>query len=690
MMKTTNRLSKEKSPYLLQHAQNPVDWFPWGEEAFAKAKSEDKPVFLSIGYSTCHWCHVMEKESFENEEVAKLMNEAFVAIKVDREERPDIDGVYMTVCQIFTGSGGWPLTIIMTPEKKPFFAGTYFPREDKFGRSGMLTLIPRIKELWQTKKNDILQSAEEITEALQSSTQIIPGIEPGEEIFHKAFDEFKKRYDPEYGGFGNAPKFPTPHNLIFLLRYWKRFNDTNALEMVENTLTKMRFGGIYDQIGFGFHRYSTDREWLVPHFEKMIYDQALLVPLYIEAYLATGNRFYLDTAEEILIYAMRDMTSQEGGFYSAEDADSEGEEGKFYLWTNKEISFPGDNNTKFVLNYFNIRTEGNWTDPHSGHSGTTNILHLTKTAENISAELNLPLIEMKEKLNIVREKLFKQRERRIHPFKDNKILTDWNSLMITAFAKAAQITGNDNYISYARKAADFITNNLFDKMGNLLHRFREGEAAVKANLDDYAFYIQSLLDLYETTFSVDYLTKARELLDKCIINFRDDKDGGFFFSATGNNELIINQKDIYDGAIPSGNSVILLNLLRMAKMIGNQDYMEKGMLLIKAFSNIIAKTPSAYTQALIGLDFAIGPSYEIVVSSSEYDYPVKQMIDEIRKIYIPDKIIMLRTDSNELEKLSEFTAKLKPVKENAAVYICRDFTCDLPVTDPVLLKNVLR
>jgi hypothetical protein len=689
-MKSPNRLNREKSPYLLQHSHNPVDWFPWSDEAFKKAKSENKPVFLSIGYSTCHWCHVMEKESFENEEVAELMNNTFVSIKVDREERPDIDGVYMTVCQMFTGSGGWPLTIIMTPDKKPFFAGTYFPRLDSYGRSGMLTLIPRIKDLWLTKKNEVLQSAEEITKALQSSSTIVPGEEPGEELFHKAYEEFKERYDPEFGGFGNAPKFPTPHNLIFLLRYWKRYNDSAALEMVENTLTQMRRGGIYDQIGFGYHRYSTDREWLVPHFEKMIYDQALLVPLYLEAFLATENRFYLDIAEEILTYVMRDMTSQEGGFYSAEDADSEGEEGKFYVWTEHELLKPDIGDVQFVLDYFNISPDGNWTDSHSGQSGNTNIPHLTKTPEIISAEMNLSLTNVNEKIRIIREKIFHQRDQRIHPFKDNKILTDWNGLMISAFAKAAQIIGNEKYISFAKTASDFIIKNLTDEQGNLLHRFREGEAAVKANLDDYVFFIQALLDLYETTFLVGYLSKAKDLLDECVKNFQDEKDGGFFFSSIGNNELIINQKDIYDGAIPSGNSIILLNLLRMTKITGNQVYREKGLKLLKAFSDTISKSPSAFSQTLTGLDFEIGPSYEIVVSSSESDFQVFQMINEIRKIYVPNKIIMLKTDSNGLEKLSDYVAEQKPVNGKTAVYICRNFSCDLPFTDPEMLKNVFR
>ena len=688
-MNTPNRLIKEMSPYLLQHSHNPVDWFPWSDEAFEKAKSENKPVFLSIGYSTCHWCHVMEKESFENEEVAKLMNDTFISIKVDREERPDIDGVYMTVCQMFTGSGGWPLTIIMTPDKKPFFAGTYFPREDKFGRSGMLTLIPQFKELWQTKRNDVLQSADEITKALQSSSYFHQGNDPGEDVFHLAFKEFQKRYDSEYGGFGNAPKFPTPHNLTFLLRYWKRYKENKALEMVENTLTHMRLGGIYDQIGFGFHRYSTDRQWLVPHFEKMIYDQALLVPLYLETYMVTNNMFYLDTAKEILAYVSRDMTSPQGGFYSAEDADSENVEGKFYLWTKNELSLCVKDDAPFLADYFNVSKDGNWTDPHSGKSDKTNILHLTNTPKLISEDLHVPLPELTEKISSTGEKLFRQREKRIHPFKDDKILTDWNGLMITAFAKAAQVTGNAAYVTFAESAAQFILKNLIDKQGNLLHRFRGDQASFRANLDDYAFFIQALLDLYETTFSVDYLAKAINFLDECIDKFRDSQDGTFFFSEISNKELILNQKDIYDGAIPSGNSVILLDLLRIAKMTGNMKYWDIGFSLIRALSDTVSKTPSAYTQALIGLDFATGPSYEIVLSCQEYDFQAAQMINAVRNIYLTNKILMVKTNSNKLDKISDYTKDLKPISSKSAVYICRNFSCDLPVTDPLLLKNVL-
>ena len=686
----TNRLIKEKSPYLLQHSHNPVDWFPWNDEAFETAKKEDKPIFLSIGYSTCHWCHVMEKESFENEELAALMNDAFVSIKVDREERPDIDGVYMTVCQMFTGSGGWPLTIIMTPDKKPFFAGTYFPIDDRAGRSGMLTLIPRIKYLWKTKRDDILKSAEEIITALHSSSLIAPGKEPDEEIFHRTYKEFKKRYDPEFGGFGDAPKFPSPHNLIFLLRYWKRYNDNEALEMVENTITHMRLGGIYDQIGFGFHRYSTDRIWLVPHFEKMLYDQALLVNLYLETYQATGNTFYLNTAEEILTYVMRDMTSPDGAFYSAEDADSEGIEGKFYLWTIQEIIDSLDRNADFVLEYFNIKSDGNWTDPHGNEVPHSNILNMSKTFEKTSNELHLLPADVIEKFRLVREKLFERRKLRIHPFKDNKVLTDWNSLMISAFAKAGQITGNNNYITYAAKAAEFIINQLTDKGNNLHHRYRDGEAAIDANLDDYSFFIQALLDLYETTFRVEHLIRAKALIDECITKFHDEVNGGFFFSAIGNNDLILNPKDIYGGAIPSGNSIMMLNLFRMAKMTGALNYQEKGLKLARAFSDTIIKSPSAFTQALIGLDFSIGPSFEIVVSSVNYDSHTMQMIDEIRNIYLPNKVILLRTGSNNLERIAGFTSEQVPLMGEATVYICRNFACKLPVTDPEQLKNGLQ
>jgi uncharacterized protein YyaL (SSP411 family) len=685
----TNSLINEKSPYLLQHAHNPVNWFPWGDEAFKKAMAEDKPIFLSIGYSTCHWCHVMEKESFEDTETATLINDAFIAIKVDREERPDIDGIYMSVCQMVTGSGGWPLTIIMTSDRKPFFVGTYFPKNDRFGKSGLLSIIPKIMDLWKNRRKELLDSSEEITLAVKATSKTNSGNQSGEEILHLAAGNFKKRYDPEYGGFGNTPKFPTPHNLTFLLRYWKRYNDNSALGMVENTLIKMRLGGIYDQIGYGFHRYSTDRQWLVPHFEKMLYDQALLVPVYLEAYQATNKKLFLETAEEILSYVMREMTSPSGGFYSAEDADSEGEEGKFYLWTEDEITSILNEDPDLALNLFNIKKEGNWTDPMSADKIRSNILFLTQTLDETAVDLKYPPEILKERFIKIRELLFEHRKQRIHPFKDDKILTDWNSLMITAFSKAAQVTGNEVYISFARTGADFISEYLTDKSGKLLHRYRDGDSSISGNIDDYAFYIQALLDLYETIFSIDNLDEAKYMIDLAIHDFWDAETGGFFFSSKDSTDLIVNQKEIYDGAIPSGNSIMILNLLRMSKITADTDYEEKAMMINRAFSSLISKSPSAFSQALIGYDFAFGPSFEIVISSNENDHYAQMMVKEIRKYYLPAKIVLLKTGSNNLQNIAPYVSGQNPVNGETAIYLCKNFSCDYPITDYKKIGKVL-
>ena len=685
----TNSLINEKSPYLLQHAHNPVNWFPWGDEAFKKAMAEDKPIFLSIGYSTCHWCHVMEKESFEDTETATLINDAFIAIKVDREERPDIDGIYMSVCQMVTGSGGWPLTIIMTSDRKPFFVGTYFPKNDRFGKSGLLSIIPKIMDLWKNRRKELLDSSEEITLAVKATSKTNSGNQSGEEILHLAAGNFKKRYDPEYGGFGNTPKFPTPHNLTFLLRYWKRYNDNSALGMVENTLIKMRLGGIYDQIGYGFHRYSTDRQWLVPHFEKMLYDQALLVPVYLEAYQATNKKLFLETAEEILSYVMREMTSPSGGFYSAEDADSEGEEGKFYLWTEDEITSILNEDPDLALNLFNIKKEGNWTDPMSADKIRSNILFLTQTLDETAVDLKYPPEILKERFIKIRELLFEHRKQRIHPFKDDKILTDWNSLMITAFSKAAQVTGNEVYISFARTGADFISEYLTDKSGKLLHRYRDGDSSISGNIDDYAFYIQALLDLYETSFSIDNLDEAKYMIDLAIHDFWDAETGGFFFSSKDSTDLIVNLKEIYDGAIPSGNSIMILNLLRMSKITADTDYEEKAMMINRAFSSLISKSPSAFSQALIGYDFAFGPSFEIVISSNENDHYAQMMVKEIRKYYLPAKIVLLKTGSNNLQNIAPYVSGQNPVNGETAIYLCKNFSCDYPITDYKKIGKVL-
>ncbi|MFW9897624.1 MAG: thioredoxin domain-containing protein, partial [Candidatus Thorarchaeota archaeon] len=448
-----NKLKSEKSPYLLQHAKNPVNWYPWGEEAFNKAKYEDKPIFLSIGYSTCHWCHVFAHESFEDQEVAKLMNEVFVSIKVDREERPDIDKIYMTVCQMMTGSGGWPLTIIMTPDRKPFFAGTYFPKETRFGRIGLIDLIKRIKELWKNQKSELIDSANQITFRLQNIDQESPGDLFTEITLKNAFRQLSIQFDYVNGGFGTRPKFPTPHNLIFLLRYWKRTGEEKALEMVEKTLLEMRKGGIFDHIGFGFHRYSTDSTWLVPHFEKMLYDQALIALVYIEAYQATKNDLYKHTTKEIFNYVLRDMISEEGGFYSAEDADSEGEEGKFYVWTKNELEqILESNEFDLAINTFNVKESGNYREEATQKKTRKNILYLK----------NLPNKEKFALIEKIRLKLFKEREKRIHPHKDDKILTDWNGLLIAALAKGAQVLNDDHYLQIAKKSVNFILSKLRD------------------------------------------------------------------------------------------------------------------------------------------------------------------------------------------------------------------------------------
>ncbi|MFX0141691.1 MAG: thioredoxin domain-containing protein, partial [Candidatus Hodarchaeota archaeon] len=442
-----NKLKTEKSPYLLQHAKNPVDWYPWGEEAFEKAKEEDKPIFLSIGYSTCHWCHVMAHESFEDDQVAELMNEVFVSIKVDREERPDIDKIYMTICQMITGSGGWPLTIIMTPEKKPFFAGTYFPKQTRFGRIGLIDLIKRIQDLWNNQKSELVNSADQITFSLQNIDQESPGEKFSESTIKRAYKQLSMQFDNVNGGFGNRPKFPTPHNLIFLLRYWKRTGDKKALEMVEKSLQAMRKGGIYDHIGFGFHRYSTDSIWLVPHFEKMLYDQALIAIAYIETYQATKNQLYRNTAKEIFSYVLRDMISVEGGFYSAEDADSEGEEGKFYVWSKDEIEkILEKEELGLATKIFNIEESGNYLEETSGKKTGNNILHLK----------NFPEKKIQVEIEKIRSKLYISRKKRIYPHKDDKVLTDWNGLMIAALAKGAIALQEEKYLQAAKKATNFI------------------------------------------------------------------------------------------------------------------------------------------------------------------------------------------------------------------------------------------
>lgn len=679
-----NRLVHEKSPYLQQHAYNPVDWYPWGEEAFEAARTEGKPIFLSIGYSTCHWCHVMERESFEDEEIARLMNDTFVSIKVDREERPDIDHIYMTVCQLMSGGGGWPLNIIMTPEKKPFFAGTYFPRSTRFGRIGMDDLCRRVKEVWTNQQDEAQRSASKVMSTLTQIPDDSPGEALGDDVLDTAFNQLSERFDEELGGFGQAPKFPTPHNMLFLLRYWKRTGRTRARKMVENTLHAMRLGGIFDQVGFGFHRYSTDSRWLVPHFEKMLYDQALLAMAYTEAFQATENEAFAETAQQIFTYVLRDMASPEGGFYSAEDADSEGEEGKFYVWTVQEIrSLLEPREAEAVIAAYSLRPEGNFQEEATGELTDRNILHLSRPAGQSAAELGYSEGSLGAILRVARDKLFEDREKRVHPHKDDKILTDWNGLMIAALAKAAQVFNRPEYAHAARRAAEFILLSMSDSDGRLLHRYREGQAALTANADDYAFFVWGLLELYEATFDIRYLQSALNLNTQFLEHFWDPHTGGFYFAADDSEGLILRKKEIYDGATPSGNSVAALNLLRLARMTGDADLERRGERIGRTFSGNVRQLPSAFTMLLTAIEFSAGSSYEVVVAGGTEAPDTRQMLTALRKPFLPHKVVLFRsTDRDpEIVSVAPYTTVLKSVDGRATAYVCRNYTCEAPTTD---------
>jgi uncharacterized protein YyaL (SSP411 family) len=687
----SNRLMFEKSPYLLQHAHNPVDWYPWGPEAFKKAEDEAKPVFLSIGYSTCHWCHVMEKESFEDAEVAKLLNDAFVCVKVDREERPDLDSVYMRVCQTLTGSGGWPLHVIMTPDKKPFFAATYIPKENRFGQVGMKELIPKIMELWATRRNELLESASNVTELLEetetgSQHASTASEELGASTMDEAYFQLSESFDDRNGGFGNAPKFPTPHNLTFLLRYWKRTSDTKALEMVEKTLKAMRQGGVYDQLGFGFHRYSTDPRWLVPHFEKMLYDQALLAIAYTEAYQATGDTEYKQTAREIIAYVLRDMTDAEGGFYSAEDADSEGEEGKFYLWTEEEIrQLLPENEANVAIQIFNVKRDGNFEEALTGGKTATNILHLEKSPTQIASDTHVPLQDAQKRLNRIQQRLFDARQKRVRPGKDDKMLVDWNGLMIAALSKAAQVFNEPEYANAAKRAADFILKSMLDAQSGLYHRYRDGEAKVTGFLSDYAFFIWGLVELYETVFDEEYLRHAVELSERIMKHFWDARQGGFYQTADDADVTLVRNKEIYDSALPSGNSVACLNLIRLAHMTGETRYEEEAAQLMRSFSSAVSRAPSACTQLLIALDFAIGPSCEVVVVGDSDKTDTKHMLEALRSRFTPRKVVLLHSSLGRrhgASYLDALTGGLTRKEGIASAYVCCNHVCKPPTTSP--------
>lgn len=578
-----NSLIYEKSSYLMQHAFNPVKWFPWRDNAFEKAVKEDKPIFLSIGYSACHWCHVMAHESFDDKEVAELMNRYFVSVKVDREERPDIDSVYMTICQLLTGSGGWPLTVIMTPQKKPFLLGTYFPKYSIQGRIGMMELLPKVYHLWRTRRDEVEKSAEEIAQALIQYSKLGIGQKtPDAALLEQGFSTLRRAFDNVNGGFSRAPKFPTPSNFFFLLRYWKRTGETSALEMVEKTLQKMRYGGIYDHVGFGFHRYSTDSNWLVPHFEKMLYDQALLTMAYTETFMTTGEREYQDTAREIISYVLRDMKSPEGTFYSTEDADSEGEEGKFYTWTLEELEKILPENDIFILSEISGITEhGNYLEEATGEKTGRNIIHLKEPLDKLAMKIGLQPEELSTRIKGIMEELFNYRSQRIRPGRDEKILTDWNSLMIVALAVAGRAFKDEKYIQSAENATFFILKNLLLSDGRLLHSYGYEQNKISGNLDDYAFLTWALLELYDSTLKSEYLEKAIKLLSYTSEHFWDKENGGFFFTADDSEKIITRLKEFYDGATPSGNSVAALNLLKLARITDSDLFKQKYEELLK-------------------------------------------------------------------------------------------------------------
>lgn len=670
----TNQLINETSPYLLQHAHNPVNWYAWGSEAFEKAKKENKPIFLSIGYSTCHWCHVMEYESFENKEVAELMNDAFVSIKVDREERPDIDHIYMNVCQLLTETGGWPLTIIMTPDKKPFFAGTYFSKYSKFGRVGMMDLIPQINEVWKHKHNDILNSANEITNILEKISNSQTTDVLNKAVLKTAFAQLLAGFDSNYGGFGSAPKFPSSQNLLFLLRYYKNTKNTDALPMVERTLQEMRKGGIYDQLGYGFHRYSTDSKWLLPHFEKMLYDQALLLIAYTETFQLTQNQFYVDVAKDIIKYVNRDMTSKEGGFYCAEDADSEGEEGKFYVWSEDEIKDILGSDADLFIQVFNIKKEGNYFDEATREKKSLNILHITEPFSKIQDKL--------DKLKSSIQKLFQLREKRIHPHKDDKILTDWNGLMIAALAKAGVVIGEKRFIDMAENSANFIFKYLFEG-DKLLHSFRNKGASVNAKLDDYVYFIWGLLELYEATFNLKYLKKAISLNNVLVHDFWDKDNGAFYFTSENDEKLIVRKKEFHDGAIPSGNSVALTNLLKLGHLTGNINLFDCAEKLIISIGAEINNYPSAYVHMLSGYEYLIGKSYQIVVIGKN-DENTKNVLNILRQEFLPNKTILFVNANSDISDVISLVPYIKDYKMKdgkTTIYVCENFKCNNPVTD---------
>src|SRR5438309_2365455 len=702
-----NRLADEKSPYLLQHAHNPVDWYPWGEEAFEKARRENKPIFLSIGYSTCHWCHVMAHESFENEEIAAQMNRDFVNIKVDREERPDVDRVYMTFVQATTGGGGWPMSVWLTPDLKPFVGGTYFPPEDRYGQPAFKKVLERIAAAWKQDHEKIAEQGSKIVDALRESQSAQPEaakVDIG--VFEKAYQQLDRSFDPREGGFRTAPKFPRPVSLNFLTRFYARDpkseNGKHALEMDLVTLRKMAAGGMHDHLGGGFHRYSVDRYWHVPHFEKMLYDQAQLASAYLDALQITQDRQYADVARDILDYVARDMTSKDGGFFSAEDADSLFEQGKpehgegaFYVWTEKQIDAAlGDDSTQFKFHY-GVQAHGNapeGSDPQGEFHGKNILIERHPVAET-AKQFKKTEDEVRQSLGRGREKLLSLRNKRPRPHLDDKIITAWNGLMISAYARAAQVLDEPRYLESATRAVRFLRTSLYDEKSKLLFRnYREGRSQIEGFADDYAFGIQGLLDLYEASFDVEWLKFAVQLQETQDRLFFDDKIGGYFSTSGKDASVVLRMKDDNDSAEPAASSVAALNLLRLAQIRDKKQWEEHAEKTVNAFQPTLSRFPSAMPQMLVALDFSSSKPRQIVIAGKKDAPETRALLTEVHRHFLPKTILLLADGAEGQKYLGEKLEAIQAmsmIDGKSAAYVCENFTCKAPVTDSNQLAALL-
>ncbi len=685
--KHTNRLSNETSPYLLQHAHNPVDWYSWGEEALARAKREDKPILLSIGYSACHWCHVMERESFENEGIAAIMNQHFVNIKVDREERPDLDEIYMNAVQIMTRQGGWPMTMFLTPELQPFYGGTYFPPDDRYGRPGFANVLQAVAAAYRDRRGDVSKQADEIVEHLtQMSSVSDHGHDLTTDLLDGAFRHYRSTFDSQYGGFGNAPKFPPSMGLPFLLRYWLRTENPNALEMAELTLEKMARGGMYDQLGGGFHRYSTDAVWLVPHFEKMLYDNAQLVVAYLEAYQATKKPLYCEVAKETLDYVLREMyDAEKGGFYSAQDADSEGVEGKFFVWSLDEVDrILGRENAEIFCEYYDITESGNFEGE--------NILHVQTPLDIFAKKLRRDEAELEAILLKEKQKLFEVREGRIKPGLDDKILTSWNGIMIRGMAVGYQLLNDQRYLEAAEKSADFILSELSQANGLLLRTYRAGKSHLNAYLEDYSYLSAGLVALYEASFNPRWLQEAERLTEIMIEQFWDDSSSGFFFTGKAHESLIVQSKSAYDSATPSGTAMAVHSLLRLAKHLDRPDFREKAVQALGLYYHQMENAPSGSGQLLCELEFLLSTPREIAVVGEKNADDTKVVLQEIHGRFLPNKILALLDPSNSKSSAdvsTPLTDGKTQIEGKATVYVCENYACQVPTTDVVELGTLL-